>query len=67
MPTPDETSDQVFANAMQRQFGGLVDVLVMGHSHLEGVTRFGCDAGGQSGQRDLPRNLVGRARNRRDS
>ena len=41
LPTPDETSDRVFQNAMKTHFGGPVDVLVMGHSHLEGVTRFG--------------------------
>src|SRR5579859_3759727 len=40
LPTPDETSDEVFENAMRRHFGGIVDVLVMGHSHLEGITRF---------------------------
>jgi len=41
IPTPDETSQQVFLNAMERHFGGTMDVIVQGHSHIEGVVRFG--------------------------
>src|SRR5215469_16919321 len=41
LPTPDETSERVFLNAMNAHFGGPVDVLVLGHSHIEGVVRFG--------------------------
>jgi uncharacterized protein len=58
LPTPDETSQQVFENAMQRHFDGPVDVLVMGHSHLEGVTRFGATLVVNPGSATLPRNLV---------
>ena len=36
-----------------------VDVLVMGHSHLEGVTRFGPTLVVNPGSATLPRNLVG--------
>jgi len=59
LPTPDETSEQVFANAMRQHFGGPVDVLVMGHSHLEGVVRFGRTLVVNPGSATLPRNLVG--------
>jgi uncharacterized protein len=58
LPTPDETSNQVFENAMHRHFGGIVDVLVMGHSHLEGITRFGKTLVVNPGSATLPRNLV---------
>jgi len=58
LPTPDETSDQVFHNAMRTHFGGPVDVLVMGHSHLEGVVRFGDTLVVNPGSATLPRNLV---------
>jgi len=58
LPTPDETSHQVFENAMQRHFGGVVDVLVMGHSHLEGVARFGSTLVVNPGSATLPHNLV---------
>jgi putative phosphoesterase len=58
LPTPDETSDRVFQNAMNAHFGGPVDVLVMGHSHLEGVTRFGATMVVNPGSATLPRNLV---------
>ena len=58
LPTPDETSDEVFANAMHRHFGGIVDVLVMGHSHLEGITRFGSTLVVNPGSATLPHNLV---------
>jgi len=58
LPTPDETSERVFHNAMQTHFGGPVDVLVMGHSHLEGVTRFGNTLVVNPGSATLPRNLV---------
>jgi putative phosphoesterase len=58
LPTPDETSDRVFENAMHRHFGGIVDVLVMGHSHLEGVTRFGSTLVVNPGSATLPHNLV---------
>jgi putative phosphoesterase len=59
LPTPDETSEQVFLNAMRRYFGGPVDVLVIGHSHLEGVVRFGETLVVNPGSATLPRNLVG--------
>jgi len=58
LPTPDETSERVFMNAMQSHFGGAVDVLVMGHSHLEGVVRFGETLVVNPGSATLPRNLV---------
>src|SRR5260370_38151821 len=37
LPTPDETSETVFLRAMDTHFGGPVDVLVQGHSHVEGA------------------------------
>jgi putative phosphoesterase len=58
LPTPDETSEEVFLNAMQAHFGGPVDVLVMGHSHLEGIVRFGRTLVVNPGSATLPRNLV---------
>jgi uncharacterized protein len=58
LPTPDETSDEVFERAMHRHFGGIVDVLVMGHSHLESITRFGATLVVNPGSATLPRNLV---------
>jgi uncharacterized protein len=58
LPTPEETSNEVFERAMQRHFGGIVDVLVMGHSHLEGITRFGSTLVVNPGSATLPRNLV---------
>jgi putative phosphoesterase len=58
LPTPDETSDEVFELAMYRNFGGIVDVLVMGHSHLERITRFGSTLVVNPGSATLPRNLV---------
>lgn len=58
LPTPDETSDEIFENAMHRHFGGAVDVLVIGHSHLEGITRFGSTLVVNPGSATLPRNLV---------
>ncbi|HVN88297.1 MAG TPA: YfcE family phosphodiesterase [Candidatus Binataceae bacterium] len=58
LPTPDETSDEVFQRAMNTHFGAPVDVLVMGHSHLEGVTRFGTTLVVNPGSATLPRNLV---------
>ena len=59
LPTPDETSERVFQNAMRAHFGGPVDVLVMGHSHLEGIARFGGTTVVNPGSATLPRNLVG--------
>ncbi|HJU11549.1 MAG TPA: metallophosphoesterase family protein [Candidatus Binataceae bacterium] len=58
LPTPDETSDAVFMTAMQTHFGGPVDVLVLGHSHIEGVTRFGATLVVNPGSATLPHNLV---------
>ncbi len=58
LPTPDETSDTVFENAMHRHFGGVVDVLVIGHSHLEGIVRFGKTLVVNPGSATLPRNLI---------
>ncbi len=59
IPTPDETSEEVFARAMDAQFGGPVDVIVQGHSHVEGVMRFGATLVVNPGSATLPRNLVG--------
>jgi putative phosphoesterase len=59
LPTPDETSEAVFLKAMHAHFGGSVDVLVLGHSHLEGVARFGPTLVVNPGSATLPRNLVG--------
>jgi hypothetical protein len=59
IPTPDETSEAVFARAMDRQFGGPVDVIVQGHSHVEGVMRFGATMVVNPGSATLPRNLIG--------
>lgn len=59
LPTPDETSDGVFMKAMDTYFGGPVDVLVQGHSHIEGVMRFGSTLVVNPGSATLPRNLVG--------
>jgi putative phosphoesterase len=59
IPTPDETSEAVFHNAMRSHFGGPVDVLIVGHSHVEGVTRFGRTLVVNPGSATLPRNLVG--------
>jgi len=59
IPTPDEASDEVFARAMDTQFGGPVDVIVQGHSHVEGVMRFGATLVVNPGSATLPRNLVG--------
>jgi putative phosphoesterase len=58
LPTPDETSNEVFERAMHRNFGGVVNVLVIGHSHLEGITRFGSTLVVNPGSATLPRNLV---------
>ena len=58
LPTPDETSEAVFLRSMNQHFGGPVDVLVMGHSHLDGVTRFGGTLIVNPGSATLPRNLV---------
>jgi putative phosphoesterase len=58
LPTPDETSDEVFQRAMDRHFGGPVDVLVMGHSHLEGIVRYGATLVINPGSATLPHNLV---------
>jgi putative phosphoesterase len=44
---------------MHRQFGGPVDVIVQGHSHVEGVTRFGDTLVVNPGSATLPRNLIG--------
>ncbi len=59
IPTPDETSEEVFRNAMDSHFGGPVDVVVQGHSHVEGVVRFGDTLVVNPGSATLPHNLVG--------
>lgn len=59
IPTPDDTSDEVFARAMDAQFGGPVDVIVQGHSHIEGVMHFGATMVVNPGSATLPHNLVG--------
>lgn len=58
LPTPDETSQPIFEEAMRVHFGGHVDVLVMGHSHVEGVVRFGATLVVNPGSATLPHNLV---------
>ena len=58
IPTPDETSHQVFQNAMRRHFGGPMDVIVQGHSHCEGIVRYGDTLVVNPGSATLPRNLV---------
>jgi len=58
IPTPDETSQEVFERAMDRHFGGPVDVIVQGHSHIDGVARFGSTLVVNPGSATLPRNLV---------
>ncbi|HVA80360.1 MAG TPA: metallophosphoesterase family protein [Candidatus Binataceae bacterium] len=59
VPTPDETSDEVFARAIERNFGGPVDVIVQGHSHIEGIVHYGSTLVVNPGSATLPRNLVG--------
>jgi len=59
VPTPDETSDAVFARAIERNFGGPVDVIVQGHSHVEGIVRYGSTLVVNPGSATLPHNLVG--------
>jgi len=58
IPTPDETSEEVFRRAIDRHFGGPVNVIVQGHSHVEGVVRFGDTLVVNPGSATLPRNLV---------
>ncbi len=58
VPTPDETSDEVFARAIERNFGGPVDVIVQGHSHVEGIVRYGSILVVNPGSATLPHNLV---------
>jgi putative phosphoesterase len=43
---------------MHRHFGGPVDVVVQGHSHIEGVVRFGATLVINPGSATLPRNLT---------
>jgi putative phosphoesterase len=59
LPTPDETSQATFLRSMETYFGGPVDVLVQGHSHVEGSMRFGATLVVNPGSATLPRNLVG--------
>jgi hypothetical protein len=59
IPTPDESSEEAFRLAMVRYFGGPVDVVVIGHSHMEGVVRFGETLVVNPGSPTLPRNLSG--------
>jgi len=58
VPTPDETSERVFLNAMIRHFGGPMDVIVQGHSHIEGIVRYGDTLVVNPGSATLPRNLT---------
>lgn len=58
LPTPDETSEEVFQRAMLEHFGGPVDVLVQGHSHIEGAMTFGATLVVNPGSATLPRNLI---------
>ena len=46
---PMKLPEPAFSNAMQRHFGGPVDILVQGHSHVEGTKRFRRHLGGKSG------------------
>ena len=59
IPTPDESSRHAFENAMRAHFGGPVDVIVQGHSHVEGVARYGPTLVVNPGSATLPRNLIG--------
>ena len=58
VPTPDETSWETFHSAIDRHFGRPVDVVVQGHSHVEGVARFGATLVVNPGSATLPRNLT---------
>jgi putative phosphoesterase len=58
IPTPEETSQEVFERAVLRHFGGPVDVIVQGHSHIEGIVRYGETLVVNPGSATLPRNLV---------
>jgi putative phosphoesterase len=60
LPTPDETPEPAFRNAMERHFGGPVDILVQGHSHVEGTKRFGAILVVNPGSATLPHNLEDR-------
>jgi uncharacterized protein len=60
LPTPDETPEPAFRNAMERHFGGPVDILVQGHSHVEGTKRFGATLVVNPGSATLPHNLEDR-------
>ncbi len=60
LPTPDETPEPAFSNAMERHFGGPVDILVQGHSHVEGTKRFGATLVVNPGSATLPHNLEDR-------
>ncbi len=60
LPTPDETPEPAFSNAMERHFGGPVDILVQGHSHVEGTRRFGATLVVNPGSATLPHNLEDR-------
>jgi putative phosphoesterase len=60
LPTPDETAEPVFHNAMERHFGGPVDILVQGHSHVEGTRLFGRTLVVNPGSATLPHNLEDR-------
>jgi predicted phosphodiesterase len=43
---------------MHRHFGGPMDVIVQGHSHCEGIVRYGDTLVVNPGSATLPRNLV---------
>jgi uncharacterized protein len=60
LPTPDETPQPAFSHAMERHFGGPVDILVQGHSHVEGFKRFGDTLVVNPGSATLPHNLLDR-------
>ncbi|HYA36509.1 MAG TPA: metallophosphoesterase family protein [Candidatus Binataceae bacterium] len=59
LPMPEETSERVFRNAIDRHFGGPVHVVVQGHSHVEGIARYGDTLVVNPGSATLPRNLIG--------
>jgi uncharacterized protein len=57
LPIPHETSHEAFENAMKSHFGALVEVVVVGHSHIEGVERIGSTLVVNPGSATLPHNL----------
>ena len=67
MPTPDETSDEVFARAMERNSAGRWTWSCRGTVTSRASMRFGATLVVNPGSATLPRNLVGRAGHGRDT